>query len=344
MATLILVAGVAGAAEPTGARFVFTEFGESPSRLEVRTLGIGKFAPQAIVGGRTHRHGPFPFFMQPPSWSGDGAQLAFTGLDVSGSKSEELSIFVVDSDGAHLRGVPGTRGGFGPVFSPDGRTIAFSRTKKRSRPTTRRGERLAYRSTAIWLADLATGKTKRLTPLRNGLETEPSSFAPDGASLATVRTKDQRSQPEIVILGLGAGSSTVLAKNATDAVYSPDGSQVAYLRLVSRQIRHDSKVGFETSTDLYAMRADGTESRRLTSSPRGVELWPSWDPSGQRLSFTRLLSLDSEEAFFGLGDSIVQINADGTCASKLLIGDPGTAYYGGAWQPGPGREAGPIAC
>lgn len=343
LAALVLLCGVATAAEPAGARFAYAEIGEGPSRLEVRTLGLDGFEPQTVAGGRTGKGGPFPFFLQPPSWSGDGTQLAFSGLGLEGKKKEPVQIFVVGSDGAGLRLVPGTREGFGPVFSPDGRSIAFARTKTRSRPTPH-GKKETYRSTAVWLADLATGKTRRLTPLRNGLETEPSSFTPDGASLATVGTDGRRSKPEIVILGIRTGSSAVIAKSATDAVFSPDGSQVAYLRVLTREFRKGGKVGIESTTDLFTMRSDGTESRRLTNSSRGAELWPSWDPSGQRISFTRLRSLGSEESLLGFGDAIVQINADGTCQSKLLVGDLRTAYYGGAWQPGPGREAGRIAC
>jgi Tol biopolymer transport system component len=340
---LVLLAGVASADEPAGARFAYTEIGESPNRLEVRTLGPVGFDPQTIAGGRSGKDGPFPFFLQPPSWSGDGTQLTFAGIGRKGPEKEPIEIFVVGSDGSGLRRVPGTEEGSGPVFSPDGRTIAFGRTKRRTRQT-RHGEEETYRSTAVWLADLTTGRTRRLTPLRNGLEIEPTSFTPDGASLATVRTKHKHSKPEIAILDLATGSSKVLAKNATDAVYSPDGSQVAYLRLISRQSPKGKKAGVEPSTDLYARRAAGTEPRRLTNSHRGVELWPSWDPSGQRISFTRLRGLQGEESIFGFGDSILQINADGSCQSKLLVGDLGTAYYGGAWQPGPGREAGPIAC
>jgi Tol biopolymer transport system component len=343
LATLVLFGGVATAAEPAGARFAYTEIGEGPSRLEVRTLGLDGSEPRTIAGGRSGKAGPYPFFLQPPSWSGDGTRLAFAGIGLKGKKKEPIEIFVAGSDGTGARRVPGTREGSGPVFSPDGRSIAFARTKTRSRSTPR-GKEETYRSTAVWLADLATGTARRLTPLRNGLEIEPTSFTPDGVSLATVRRKDRRSKPEIVILGLATGASTVLARNATDAIFSPDGSQVAYLQVFTRQFREGKKVGIESTTDLFAMRSDGTESRRLTNSRRGVELWPSWDPSGQRISFTRLRSLGNEESLLGFGDSIVQINADGTCQSKLLVGDLRTAYYGGAWQPGPGREAGRIVC
>ncbi len=66
--------------------------------------------------------------------------------------------------------------------------------------------------------------------------------------------------------------------------------------------------------------------------------------SGQRIAFTRLgggtlgdLSHPHE------GNAVMQVNADGTCLTPLLKIAGGT-FYGSAWQPGPGREAGPIAC
>ena len=40
----------------------------------------------------------------------------------------------------------------------------------------------------------------------------------------------------------------------------------------------------------------------------------------------------------------MQVNADGTCLSTVLPASLDTAFFGVAWQPGPGREAGRIAC
>jgi hypothetical protein len=38
----------------------------------------------------------------------------------------------------------------------------------------------------------------------------------------------------------------------------------------------------------------------------------------------------------------MEVNADGTCLTRLLSIEVGN-FYGSAWQPGPGRQAGPIA-
>jgi hypothetical protein len=37
------------------------------------------------------------------------------------------------------------------------------------------------------------------------------------------------------------------------------------------------------------------------------------------------------------------INADGTCSTLLLMSGR-VLFSGPSWQPGPGREAGPISC
>jgi hypothetical protein len=39
----------------------------------------------------------------------------------------------------------------------------------------------------------------------------------------------------------------------------------------------------------------------------------------------------------------MEVNADGSCPTKILS-IPRTAVLNPIWQPGPGREAGPIAC
>ena len=68
---------------------------------------------------------PSPFYG--PVWSADGGLIAFSGVV---GKAER--IFVASPDGSGLRALPGTRGATNPVFSPDGHTLAFARTRFRS--------------------------------------------------------------------------------------------------------------------------------------------------------------------------------------------------------------------
>jgi hypothetical protein len=78
------------------------------------------------------------------------------------------------------------------------------------------------------------------------------------------------------------------------------------------------------------------------TEPARAELFPDWDPSGSRIAYLEL-SLRSESGAYWLGDTIAQINPDGECRTEVLS-SPRIAYFGPAWQPGPGREAGPISC
>ena len=74
---------------------------------------------------------------------------------------------------------------------------------------------------------------------------------------------------------------------------------------------------------------------------------PSWDPSGQRLAFVRARGstgfVPELDGLFPFGNAIAQVNADGSCPVEILSLRR-VALYGVAWQPGPGREAGPIDC
>jgi Tol biopolymer transport system component len=134
-----------------------------------------------------------------------------------------------------------------------------------------------------------------------------------------------------VALRLDSGAAAVISHDAAEPVYSPDGSRIALVGMKSPVDR-----------DIYVTNTDGTALTQMTDS-RPIEQTPSWDPSGQRLAFLRLSGAETLAAFSGIGDALLQINADGSCPTKIASA-PGVAYLSPTWQPGPGREAGPIAC
>lgn len=336
-------AASAQAIAPEGPRLAFVRFAFKPLALEVVTSDPAGLQRQTVAGGSKRTH-PLPSPFNAPSWSPDGSLIAFSAL--SGEFSLKRSkIFVVGADGGGLREVPGTVGGVDPVFAPDGHTIAFSRSRERMHKTPHGGKKTVFASTTTWLVDLDGAAPRRITPWRNRLQISPTSFSPDGAVLALARTGGRRF-PELVAMPLDGSDSVVLGRDATDGVYSPDGTEIAFLRPHEHSRAHRSHggratAGVETTTDLFAMKADGSEPRQLTATPGKLELWPSWDPSGRRLVFAQLRG--GFLGVLGFGDSVVEMNADGTCPTTVLASH-NLAFYGPSWQPGAGREAGPISC
>jgi Tol biopolymer transport system component len=334
---LLVAAGVAPAAAPPGPRLAIVKFTLQPQRLELLSVDpLGAQPVRLAGGGRNTRPLPYPFAFL--AWRPDGSQLAFSGVVGSGKGREgppPLKLFLVNAEGGSPQPVPGTANGYGPVFSPDGRTLAFTRIRQRetvTRGANGKTKRRRYESATVWVVDLETGAQRRLTPWRNGLEYIASSFSPDGSTLLTTRQDDRRTDtPEPIALRLDGGGSTRLLVDGLFPVYSPDGSEIALFR----EQAEDS--------DLFVLDVATGALRRLTRTPGTIELFASWDPSGERLAFVRFSAANSEAASIGFGDSIVQINADGTCPTKTLSA-PRTAFYVPAWQPGPGREAGRIAC
>jgi Tol biopolymer transport system component len=181
-----------------------------------------------------------------------------------------------------------------------------------------------------------------VTPWRNGLTEWPSSFSPDGTDLAATRRVGKEAS-EAVVVELASGGTTVLAKEALEPVYSPSGTEIAFLQGRPRTVTTDHGTTTATFTDLFVMHADRSDPRRLTHTAKEIEIAPSWDPSGSRLAFTRFKDPSTDAGFLGFGNAVMEINADGSCPTKILQARQ-VSYFGVSWRPGPGRAAGPLAC
>lgn len=334
---------------PDGPRLTYLHMGSKPPVIEIASSDAGGEGIERIAGGgETTRPIPFPF--SSISWSPNGAALAFTAISGSlkqafGSGSQML--FLTAPGGGSPSVVPGTRGAFNPVMSPDGTEIAYLRTKGggSSSTTLPNGKvHRVYSHSSIWMTSFDGKVTRQLTPWAREIPNLPSSFSPDGSVLGiTHRSADYRSSQAVALRVDGSGSR-VIAKDAGEPVYSPDGNKIALLRVRRVPYRgHERRAPkFEETTDLFALNVDGSGGRRLTRT-RAIDTSPSWDPSGRRLAYVRYSTDGDENSLFGFGDAIMEVNADGTCTTEVLSAT-GDAFLGPAWQPGPGREAGAIAC
>lgn len=339
----LLLAGPAHAATPEGPQLSLMRWSTKPFDLALLTVDPSGKQVARVVGGNARKiTRPLPF--SGGSWSPDGALLAYGGV----AKGKRSMLYLVAADGSGLRPVPGTAGARHPVFSPDGRTVAFSRTRFRQSRFDPKHPlsilRGGYDSTTAWLIDLSSGQQRRLTNWKNGLHIEPSSFSPDGASLAV--SMRNRRVGEARAIQLSDGTSRLIARQAEEPVYSPDGSRIAF---ISYRDGNLVETGDEPmlASELYTIGSDRTGLKRVTNSPRWHEASPSWDPSGQRLAYTQ--TTGREFIALGFTNIVMQVNADGSCPKAVFgkhrndaVNSPG--IYGPAWRPGPGREAGPIAC
>lgn len=322
----------AGASVPSeGPRLAFTAVtGLSREAFSLRAVTQDGSRLATLVRGSQRGLAPRPF--SKTSWSADGSLLAFAGFSWNRS-----GIYTVRADGTGLRLLRGTKEGGNPVFSPDGSKVAFTRLQL--------GKNLALGRT-LWVANADGRGAYRLTALRDGVDYLPSSFSPDGLRLAATKTVlGSKDKPDALLFRLdGSGGARVLARRASEPAFSPDGSKIA---LVRHSIVKHQKVPI-AHRDLQVVRVDDMTIQPLTRTHRIGESYPSWDPSGERIAFiSSRISEDPIAALFdGLlpfGNSITQINADGSCRQKILS-LKGTALFGPVWQPGSGREAGRIEC
>lgn len=300
---LLLAGSVAGAVAPAGPRLAVVKETRSPNRVTLLTVDPDGSSPRRIAGGQD-RDSPVAGFGR-LSWRPDGAEIAFPGIG---------SIFLARANGGGVREL-NIANAERPVFAPDGHTLVFTR--------------FGGPEAAIWTIDLNSGVQRQLTRSRRGLEYVGSSFSPDGTTLLATRIDNHRGgEAELVAMHLDTGGVTRLLKRGFAPVYSPDGSKVAFFR----------EVGRRRVSDLFVLDLAAGSPRRLTRTPHKDELFASWDPSGERITFARF-----RRGHFESTNSVVQINADGSCETEVLA-QKRTVFYAPAWQPGPGREAGRIKC
>jgi Tol biopolymer transport system component len=345
-----LVPGPAAAEVPAGPRLAVVKW-DARFRSELFTASpLGSDKDTLYTAGIEQSPTFLPF--SHPAWSPDGSEVAFTAdvgeENLRFASFPKTAIAVESADGGRPTLVSGTSGGSDPVFSPDGIHIAFAKERRRWKPNRHGGGRLVYDSGSIWIADLSTGGAAPLTPWRNGLRQSPSSFSPDGSRLAFTR-EEAKGKPQAMTMAIAGTRSELLVPDASEPVFSPDGSKIAFLRgpskvkTIHRRHGHELTIVDAHLTDVYVEQVGGSGLRRLTDTPNAIEFGSSWDPSGRRLAYAQIKPFAGDPVFPGFGDAIREINADGSCVTTAFSA-PQEAFFGAAWQPGPGREAGPIAC
>jgi Tol biopolymer transport system component len=102
--------------------------------------------------------------------------------------------------------------------------------------------------------------------------------------------------------------------------WSPDGSKVAFVRLRNVQTK-------KLTSEIYVVRRDGTNLRRVTKGAR--DFFPSWSPDGSRLAFARSPRRGR------VPPQVYSVRADGRGLHRLVAGASWSSIP--AWSPD-GRE------
>ena len=146
----------------------------------------------------------------------------------------------------------------------------------------------------------------------------------------------ERDVREIWVIGPDGSGARRLAGRARDPAFSPDGERIAFASDRDRNgsLSYGDRVFF--ANELYTMRADGSDQRRLTRTHALNELQPAWSPRGTRLAYQRGRGYQNAEA-----TAVLQMNADGTCRTPVFANPgPDTRPWTAAptWRPGKARR------
>ena len=142
-----------------------------------------------------------------------------------------------------------------PAWSPDGKNVAMTLSKDGN--------------PEIYVLTLATGTLRRLTR-HAGIDTEPT-WSPSGREIAFI--SDRNGPPHVFVMDAEGANLRPLTSSGrhTQPRWSPKGDVVVY---TMRAGTHD----------IWAVNADGSNPRRLTSGPADNQ-GPTWAPNARHLMF-----------------------------------------------------------
>lgn len=265
------------------------------------------------------------------SFSADGTQFAFVGTIAGADSAAESTLYVADADGANPVAVAHSQdSGLGsadssrrlsfPVFSPDGKEVAFSAWS-----SSRRGVESFY------IVEVDGSNLRPLMSLPGpGEEADRVSFSADDSTVVFSHPTDGRHYDLYTADVHGGGRPTVLAETSSVEplmpAFAPDGRTIVYsVQDLEQQRASDG----DRDTALFMVDADGSDARRITdwgSAGQVDRMFAAWSPDGTRIVFSGSFHGDEAPA------AIFVMGSDGKNLRQLSPADATVGYVYPSWR------------
>jgi Tol biopolymer transport system component len=215
------------------------------------------------------------------AWAPDGSKIAVAIFPGGGG---ERAIWVMNADGSNPLQVARSENVSVPSWSPDGSTIAYAAR--------------ADGRTEIHLVN-PDGSSDRIVHAQGAEGTFSifsAQFSPDGTQILFVMDTDGTNVRRVTTTG-----------SDYDPHWSPDGTQIVFTR---QEVVEAGGRSVATS-DIFVMKADGSDVRRLTNGDdRNTNLYPQWAPDGTKIAYLAGIT--------GGPGALVVMNADGSNPVSLV--------------------------
>lgn len=191
-----------------------------------------------------------------PCWNSEHTKIIFS----SAIDSEESDIFIYDFSEEELSKLVEKEGSDTfPVFSPDGKSVAFS------------GTVAGTEDKDIFTVNLDGSSLKNLTS-DEAFDSYPH-YSPDGNTIIFSSKRDG----EIALFTMDLDGNNIKRLSGDEGgdlhgSYSPDGSSILF---TSRRSGNE---------DIWVMNADGTEAKQLTDN-ENLDMYPSYSQDGRMIAF-----------------------------------------------------------